>query len=122
VLDESPPPTLLATVLHQFRSPLISILLVAAAVTLLLGEHLDAMRHRGGAPPQRHVIGTASRNVKAEQSVRALQQLVSPRARVLREGHEHEVDSAELVPGDVVLLESGARVPGRRAAGERARG
>jgi len=48
---------------------------------------------------------------RAEQSVRALMRLVSPKARVIRDGREAEIDSAELVPGDVVLLESGARVP-----------
>src|SRR5690606_6712216 len=48
---------------------------------------------------------------KAEGAVRALVQLVVPRARVVRGGQEWEVDSRDLVPGDVVLLEPGARVP-----------
>ncbi len=91
VLDEIPPPSLLTTVLHQFRSPLISILLVAAAVTLLLGEHLDATVI-AAVLLLNATIGTAQER-RAERSVRALQQLVSPRARVLREGREHEVDS-----------------------------
>ncbi len=48
---------------------------------------------------------------KAEASVRALMGLVAPRARVRRDGREKEIDSDELVPGDLVLLQSGDRVP-----------
>jgi magnesium-transporting ATPase (P-type) len=48
---------------------------------------------------------------QAEPSVLALMRLVSPRARVIREGRGWEVDSQELVLGDLVLLESGGRVP-----------
>src|SRR5690606_3761527 len=48
---------------------------------------------------------------KAERTIRSLAQLVVPRARVIRDGEEHEIDSADLVPGDIVVLESGARVP-----------
>src|SRR5690606_17670651 len=48
---------------------------------------------------------------KAEKSVRSLQSLVVPRARVIREGREQEIPTIDLVPGDVVLLESGHRVP-----------
>ncbi|MGF1598476.1 MAG: cation-transporting P-type ATPase [Acidimicrobiales bacterium] len=49
---------------------------------------------------------------KAETAVRALMHLVQPRARVVRDGHDREIDSRELVPGDLVLVESGVRVPG----------
>lgn len=48
---------------------------------------------------------------KAEGAFRALMQLVVPVARVIRDGQDQEVDSRELVVGDVVLLESGVRVP-----------
>jgi high-affinity K+ transport system ATPase subunit B len=47
---------------------------------------------------------------RAESSVRALGSLVSNAARVLRDGHERQVPAREVVPGDVVLLESGVRV------------
>jgi len=48
---------------------------------------------------------------KAEQSIRALKKMVVPKARVLRNGEEKEIKSEELVPGDIVLLTSGSRVP-----------
>ncbi|MBS3941099.1 MAG: HAD-IC family P-type ATPase, partial [Actinobacteria bacterium] len=109
VIEDAPPPSLATTVLAQFRSPLITILLLAAAVTLVLGEHVDAIVI-AAVLVLNATIGTFQER-RAEQSVRALQHLVAPRARVLRDDHEHEIPSAELVPGDTVLLESGARVP-----------
>jgi Ca2+-transporting ATPase len=48
---------------------------------------------------------------KAEESIRALMKLTVPKARVLREGVEKEINSEELVPGDIVLLSSGSKVP-----------
>jgi calcium-translocating P-type ATPase len=108
-LPEQPPTGALVVLLHQFSSPLIYILVIAAVITLVLGEYIDAA-----------VIGTVlalnaligyTQERRAESSVRALMQLMSPRARVLRDGSEREIESRELVRGDVVLLESGARVP-----------
>jgi magnesium-transporting ATPase (P-type) len=107
--EEAPPPSKLAIVFRQFKSPLIYILLVATAVTVVLEEYIDAAVISV-------VIGIntvlgAFQERKAELSVRALMGLVAPRARVVRDGREMEVESRELVPGDVVLLESGGRVP-----------
>jgi Ca2+-transporting ATPase len=48
---------------------------------------------------------------KAEKSVRALKEMVVPRARVIRDGVEKEINSLKLVPGDIVLLASGSKVP-----------
>lgn len=48
---------------------------------------------------------------KAEESVRALKKMVVPKAGVVRDGKEKEINSEELVPGDMVLLASGAKVP-----------
>ncbi|SNB46882.1 Ca2+-transporting ATPase [Geobacter sp. DSM 9736] len=99
----------LAILLHQFTSPLIFILLVAAVVTILLGEYIDA----GviiAVVLLNAVIGYLQ-EYKAEESVQSLKKLVVPKARVIRDGREKELSSAELVPGDLVLLASGARVP-----------
>lgn len=108
-LEEAPPTPLLLVFLHQFQSPLIYILLAAGVVTLLLGELIDA-----GVIVAILVINALigfTQERRAEVSVRALMRLVAPRARVVREGHEWEVESRELVPGDLVLQESGTRVP-----------
>ena len=108
-LDEAPPPSPLAILLHQFRSPLIYILLIAAVVTLALGEYVDS-GVIAAVLALNAVIGFVQ-EYRAEHSVRALMQLVSPRARVIRGGREREIESRDLVPGDLVLLESGVRVP-----------
>jgi magnesium-transporting ATPase (P-type) len=97
------------TLLAQFTSPLIFILLMAAALTFVLGEYVDTAVIAAVLLLNASIGLYQERN--AERSVLALMQLVSPTARVVREGHEWEVDSAEVVPGDLLVLESGARVP-----------
>lgn len=96
-------------ILHQFKSPLIYILLVAAVVTLLLGEYIDT-----GVIAAVLILNATIgfvQEFRAEKSVRALMQLTAPHARVIRDGAEHDIESRELVLGDVVVLESGVRVP-----------
>jgi calcium-translocating P-type ATPase len=108
-LEDTPPPTLLELLLRQFKSPLIYILLVAAVIMLLVGDLVDA-----GVIAAVLLLNAAIGLVqerRAESSVRALMQLTSPRARVVRGGRTREIESRELVPGDLVLLESGIRVP-----------
>lgn len=109
VLEAVSPAGALEVLLHQFRSPLIYILGIATVVTLLLEEFIDASAI-AAVLLLNAVIGFTQER-RAEASVRALMKLVSPRARVLREGREWDLDSRELVPGDVVLVESGVRVP-----------
>lgn len=99
----------LRIVLHQFASPLIYILLIAGVVTILLGETIDS----GvifAVVILNAVIGY-TQEYKAEESIRALKKMVVPRARVIRGGREKEIDSEHLVPGDVILVASGTRVP-----------
>ncbi len=108
-LEEAPPTGPWVILLHQFTSPLIYILVLATAVTLLLREYADAIVI-AVVLALNAVIGFVQER-KAEMSVRALMHLVSPHARVIREGREWDVESRELVPGDLVLLESGGRVP-----------
>ncbi|MEX2256844.1 MAG: HAD-IC family P-type ATPase [Acidimicrobiia bacterium] len=108
-LEEVPPPSGLTILLHQFTSPLIYLLLVATVVTLALGEYVDAGVIAFVLALNALIGFTQER--RAEESVRALMELLSPHARVVREGHEWQIESRELVPGDVVLLESGVRVP-----------
>jgi magnesium-transporting ATPase (P-type) len=108
-LEEAKPPSDLSILLHQFRSPLIYILLLAAAVTILLEEYIDA-GVIAAVLALNAVIGFVQER-QAERSVRALMGLVAPRAHVVRDGLEREIASEELVPGDVVTLESGQRIP-----------
>jgi calcium-translocating P-type ATPase len=108
-LREEPPPSVLSTLLNQFKSPLIYILLIAAAVTILLAEYLDAIVIAAVLALNAAVGFFQER--QAEKSVRALMYLVAARANVVRDGIEREIDAAEVVPGDLVLLESGGRIP-----------
>ncbi len=108
-LPTPPRVTLGQILLHQFQSPLIYLLLLAAAVALALGEHVDAA-FIGAVLLLNAVIGTLQ-EYGAERSAEALAKLVPARARAVRDGREMSVDIAELVPGDVVLAEAGVRVP-----------
>jgi magnesium-transporting ATPase (P-type) len=108
-LDEVPPPSSLTMLLHQFASPLIYLLLAAAIVSLALGEMVDA-GVIGFVLVLNATIGFVQER-RAEVSVRALMRLAAPHAHVLRDGREWDIASADLVPGDLVLLESGSRVP-----------
>jgi magnesium-transporting ATPase (P-type) len=94
---------------RQFRSPLIYMLIAAAAVTVALGEHLDAALI-AGVLLVNALLGYVQEH-RAERSLDALRRLASSRAHVLRDGREREIDAAELVPGDIVLIEAGAKVP-----------
>jgi len=108
-LPESPPTSPFVILLHQFTSPLIYILLAATLVTLLLEEFIDA-GVIAAVLALNAIIGF-SQERRAEQSVRALMRLLAPKAHVVRGGREWSIESRELVAGDVVLLESGVRVP-----------
>ena len=108
-LEAIKPISIPALILHQFASPLIYILLVAAVVTLLLGEYIDTAVI-AAVLALNATIGFIQ-EYRAEKSVRALMQLTAPHARVIRDGKEYDIESRELAPGDVVLLESGVRVP-----------
>ncbi len=109
VLPKAQPPSIWAIILHQFRSPLIYILLIAGAVSLLLGDVKDAV-FIFAVVILNAILGTAQ-EWRAEQSAAALQRMLKISARVRRDGVERVVDAQELVPGDIVLLESGDKVP-----------
>ncbi len=99
----------LKILLHQFTSPLIYILLIAAIVTFLLKEYIDTGVIM--AVVLLNAIIGYIQEFKAEESVRALKKMIVPKARVLRDGIEKEINSLELVPGDIVFLLSGSKIP-----------
>jgi magnesium-transporting ATPase (P-type) len=103
------PPGPVAIFLRQFRSPLIYILLAAAVVSVAIGERTDA-GFILAVVLLNAVIG-GLQEYHAQRSAEALRGLVTTRSDVVRDGESYEVDAAELVPGDRVLLESGDRVP-----------
>ncbi|NVE96006.1 cation-translocating P-type ATPase [Altererythrobacter lutimaris] len=94
--------------LRQFRSPLIYLLLIAGVLSLVIGDRWDAI-FIFGVLLLNAAIG-AFQELKADASARALRSLVPQIARVRRGGGTRDVPSEEIVPGDVVELESGVSV------------
>ncbi|MDI2098659.1 cation-translocating P-type ATPase [Ruicaihuangia caeni] len=108
-LPVAPPTPWWRVLARQFVSPLIAILAIAAAITAAQQHWVDTAAI-GMVLALNAALGFAQER-KAEHDVRALQSLASTNALVLRDGVEHVIESAALVPGDLVKLESGAQVP-----------
>lgn len=109
VLPEKPPAKAWQIFVRQFASPLIYILGFAALVAASVGEFKDAA-FIVAVLIVNAVIGSYQ-EAQAEKSTRALQKLLKIVASVQRDGEITEVDAEQLVPGDIVWLESGNRVP-----------
>jgi Ca2+-transporting ATPase len=108
-LEKGPEINVFKVFIHQFADPLIYILIIAAAVTALLQDWVDT-----GVILVVITINAIIgfwQETKAEKAIKALKSLAAPRAVVVRNGRVEDVDSEELVPGDIVLLTSGTRVP-----------
>jgi len=94
---------------RQFLSPLVYILGLAALVSLLIGEWTDAS-FITIVLLINAIIGTVQEH-SAQHNAEALNELVTTYTHVVREGEAFEIDARGLVPGDIVLLESGSKVP-----------
>ena len=108
-LPDVKPPHPLIRFLAQFHNVLIYVLLGAAVTTAMLGHWIDTSVIFGVVLVNA-IIGYVQEG-KAENALRAIRMMLSPQAMVLRSGHRKTVDAVELVPGDVVVLQSGDRVP-----------
>ena len=95
--------------LNQFKSPLILILVFAATATLFIGHVRDAI-FIFSAVIVNTVLGFYQ-EYKAEKALSELKTYLKQRTRVIRGGAEYEIDAAGLVPGDIVRLMQGDRVP-----------
>jgi len=101
--------SLLVRIGRQLHHPLIYVLLAAGAITAALGEHVDSVVILGVVAVNA-VVGLVQES-KAEAALEGLRSLVRTEARVVRAGQRRTVPSDELVPGDLVLLEAGDKVP-----------
>jgi len=114
-LEEEERASVLTLLLDQLRSPLILVLVAAVLISLTIGELIDAA-----------VIGVViifntslgfTQEFRAEKALRALKSLAAPEATVIRDCPEAggcvpmRIKIREIVPGDIVLLEAGDRVP-----------
>jgi Ca2+-transporting ATPase len=95
---------------RQYRDFMQIILLAAAAINLVVTGDVGTSVVLAGLTVFNAVIGLRQ-EAKAEESVKALAQMMKTIARVRRDGQAIEIDAEELVPGDVVLMEAGNRVP-----------
>jgi Ca2+-transporting ATPase len=108
-LPDETPPSKLRLVFAQFKSPLIYILVIAAVITVLLGDFVDAAAI-AAAILVNTVLGFVQ-ETKAQDALAALKKVLSPRAAVLRDGQKLTIDAAELVVGDVVIVNRGEKIP-----------
>lgn len=95
--------------LEQFASPLIAVLIVCGIVTVFLEHYVDAAAIFI-VLLLNAIIGYYQES-KADKAVEALTSLATPTTRVMRDGRLQDIDAADLVPGDLVVLESGDRIP-----------
>lgn len=95
--------------LSQVGNPLIIVLLVSGFVTALLGDYRDSVVI-WGVVVINAVIGYVQEG-RAENALRALKSVLASCAEVVRDAERQEIDPAQLVPGDLIILEAGARVP-----------
>ncbi|RIL01425.1 MAG: haloacid dehalogenase [Proteobacteria bacterium] len=107
-LPEARGRSLAAVFVAQLRSPLIYLLIIAAAIAFALGETHDALVILV-VVTLNAVIG-AFQEGRAERSLAALRRLSTLRVRVVRDGAERLLEARELVPGDVLLLAAGDAV------------
>lgn len=108
-LPESKKESVIKIFLDQFKSPLIYILLVASFIVYLLGDLKDSLI----------IIFVLFFNafvgsfneIKARNAIFSLNKFIENKTTVLREGKEYIIDVSELVPGDIVLIREGEKIP-----------
>ncbi len=109
VLEHGKRRTFLSLFVEQFKNLFVVMLLAATAFSLLVGEVIDAALILAIVLFMA-VLGAVQEH-RAERILEALKKLASPKARVLRGGRVVTIDSSEVVPGDIVVLREGDRVP-----------
>jgi len=109
VLEQDRGPAAWQMLLNQFKDFMVLVLLAATAVSGLLGEWTDAITI-AIIVLLNAVLGVVQ-EFRAERSMEALRSMTAPEARVIRDGMERKIPAADLVPGDIVILEAGDRVP-----------
>ncbi|MDF2984336.1 MAG: cation-translocating P-type ATPase, partial [Devosia sp.] len=108
-LPSARPPTLWDRVLRLAREPMLILLLLAAAIYFVLGSMAEGIMLMLFAAFSISLMLIQER--RSEGALAALQQLSAPVARVRRDGEDVRLAAADLVPGDLVLLNEGERVP-----------
>jgi len=108
-LRETKRVTPLQIFLGQFKDIFVIMLLVATAISFLIGETVDAATI-AAIVALNAVVGFVQ-EYRSERAMEAMKKLTAPKARVFREANEVLIPAKEVVPGDIALLESGDRIP-----------
>jgi Ca2+-transporting ATPase len=108
-IEEDPGPTRWDLLVRQFKDVLVLILIAAALISgVLLGDWVEAVVIVAIV-----IINAAIgyvQEAKAADAAKGLRKLSSPTASVLRDGGEHEIPTEEIVPGDMIIIETGDRI------------
>ncbi len=108
-LEEKKKTTPLQIFFRQFKDIFVIMLLIATAISFLIGETVDAATI-AVIVVLNSVVGFVQ-EYRSEKAMEAMKKLTAPKARVLRDGQEVMIPAHEIVLGDIVLLEAGDRVP-----------
>src|SRR5512134_745483 len=108
-LKEAPRPSFLQMLWEQLNNFVVILLIVASVISALLGDYVEAAAIMA-IVVLNAILGIVQER-RAEEALAALKKLAAPDAQVMRDGHRVSVPSYELVPGDLVFLESGNFIP-----------
>ncbi len=108
-LPEAKSQSIFLIFLHQFQSPLIYILLIASVIVFLMDHPIDGFVILG-VLLFNAILGSIQEG-KAQNTLMALREFVSTSATVIRDGEEIIIDDTEIVPGDILLLQEGEKIP-----------
>src|SRR5215216_458919 len=108
-LEEAPRPTFLQMLWEQLNNFVVILLIIASVVSALLGDYVEAAAIMA-IVVLNAVLGIVQER-RAEEALAALKKLAAPDAQVVRDGRRVSIPASELVPGDLVFLETGNFVP-----------
>ncbi len=108
-MEYSKPENFISKFLSTFQDPLIALLLASGAVSILMGSYDDAVSIFVAVS----IVGTVAfvQEYRSEKSLAALKVLVPPHSTCLRDGFTNDILASDLVPGDLILLQAGDRIP-----------
>ena len=95
--------------INQFKNVIVWVLIIATLISVFLGEYVDGIAI-GVILILNAILGFVQ-EFKAEKAIEALQKMASLKAKVLRDGEEHEIDAKDIVQGDILILEEGDKIP-----------
>lgn len=109
VLPQNKPKNFIFYIKELVQEPMLFLLIVSSIIYLLLGDHLESLVL--GASVVFVVAIFLYQRIRSEHALEALKQLSSPRALVVRDDRQLRISATELVPGDMVVLNEGDRIP-----------